>query len=69
VVQNVYKRQTTTQVAMRTRSEITRFFDGLELVEPGVVWLPQWRPAPDDPVDLLDRPDMSTGLCGIAYKP
>ena len=33
---------------MRTRAEITGFFDGLELVDPGVVFLPEWRP--DAPV-------------------
>jgi S-adenosyl methyltransferase len=30
--------------AMRTRPEVTRFFDGLELVEPGVVPVREWRP-------------------------
>ncbi len=30
----------------RTREEFTRFFTGLDLVEPGVVALPEWR-APD----------------------
>jgi S-adenosyl methyltransferase len=68
-IRNVYKRQTTSQVTMRTRAEVTRFFEGLELVEPGVVWLPQWRPEPDDPADFHDRPDTSAGLCGIARKP
>jgi hypothetical protein len=33
---------------MRRRDEITAFFDGLELVNPGVVFLPEWRP--DQPV-------------------
>jgi SAM-dependent methyltransferase len=33
---------------MRSRDEITAFFDGLELVNPGVVFLPEWRP--DQPV-------------------
>jgi hypothetical protein len=28
----------------RTYPEVCRFFDGLELVEPGVVKLPEWRP-------------------------
>jgi hypothetical protein len=28
----------------RTHAEVTRFFDGLELVEPGVVPVPRWRP-------------------------
>jgi len=29
----------------RTQAEVTRFFDGLELVEPGVVPVQLWRPA------------------------
>lgn len=29
----------------RTRAEFSRFFDGLELVEPGVVSTPDWRSA------------------------
>jgi len=28
----------------RSHAEVLRFFDGLELVEPGVVPVPQWRP-------------------------
>jgi len=35
---------------LRTRAEVTRFFDGLDLLPPGVVPLPEWRaeaePAP-----------------------
>jgi hypothetical protein len=30
----------------RTREEILAFFDGLELIEPGLVPLPEWRPDP-----------------------
>jgi S-adenosyl methyltransferase len=33
-------------VFLRTQAEVSRFFDGLDLVEPGVVQLPQWRPDP-----------------------
>jgi SAM-dependent methyltransferase len=33
------------KVTMRDRSQVLRFFDGLELVEPGLVRVPQWRPA------------------------
>jgi hypothetical protein len=54
---------------MRTRAEITRFFDGLELVEPGVAWLPLWRPAADDPQDFRDRPELSVGFGGVGRKP
>jgi len=35
------------KVTFRTRAEVLRFFDGLELVDPGVVPVPQWRPASD----------------------
>jgi hypothetical protein len=29
---------------VRTRAEIAAFFDGLEILEPGIVFLPEWRP-------------------------
>jgi hypothetical protein len=32
------------KVTPRSREQVTRFFDGLELVEPGVVPIQQWRP-------------------------
>jgi hypothetical protein len=32
----------------RTRAQVTKFFDGLELLPPGVVQLNEWRPDPDD---------------------
>jgi S-adenosyl methyltransferase len=28
---------------MRSRAEILRFFDGFDLVEPGLVYIPEWR--------------------------
>ena len=31
-------------IYLRTKDEITAFFDGLELLEPGVVSVPLWRP-------------------------
>ncbi len=33
------------KVTMRDRAQVTRFFVGLELVEPGLVRVPEWRPA------------------------
>ena len=33
---------------LRSSEEITRFFDGLDIVPPGVGYLPEWRP--DEPV-------------------
>ncbi|MEU6713351.1 SAM-dependent methyltransferase [Nonomuraea sp. NPDC046802] len=32
----------------RTREEILGYFDGLEMLEPGLVPLPEWRPEPGD---------------------
>jgi hypothetical protein len=38
-----------TPVWLRDRAAVTSWFDGLELIEPGVVELDQWRPAEGDP--------------------
>ncbi len=52
----------------RTRTEIARFFEGLELAEPGLVYAPQWySDDPDDP--FLDQPGRSLSLVGVARKP
>lgn len=37
------------QLHPRTLPEILRFFVGLEIVEPGLVWLSEWRPDPGVP--------------------
>lgn len=36
--------QATAPFVLRQEAEIRRFFDGLELVEPGMVQIPRWRP-------------------------
>ena len=38
--------QMSESVMLRTQAEVARFLDGLDLVDPGVVQLPQWRPDP-----------------------
>jgi O-methyltransferase involved in polyketide biosynthesis len=68
VIQDVYKRQTTTQSKLRTRAETERFFAGLELLDPGVVWLPEWRPDPTEPDRFAGRPERSCGWAGVARK-
>lgn len=48
----------------RSREDILRFFDGLELVDPGLVAAPEWRPdtvGPGDATGLI--------LAGVALKP
>ena len=51
------------RATMRDRAAISRFFDGLELVEPGVVQPQRWRPEPGTP-----SPPQVTAWCGVARK-
>jgi len=39
-----YNARSATPITLRSRAEVTRFFDGLELVPPGVTPLGQWAP-------------------------
>jgi SAM-dependent methyltransferase len=50
----------------RTHDQISAFFAGTELVEPGLVWTPQWRP--DSPEDLTDHPERSLFYAGVGRK-
>jgi hypothetical protein len=51
----------------RTREQFTTFFEGLELLEPGVVPLVQWRPEPH--ADFADGPERDQVLAGVGRKP
>ncbi|MFE6827475.1 SAM-dependent methyltransferase [Streptomyces sp. NPDC057690] len=42
-------------LALRSREEFTRFFDGLDLVEPGVAVVPEWHPELGEPVPGQDK--------------
>ena len=46
-------------------AEVTRFFDGLELAEPGVVQPPHWPPGRGTFIPGHDV----TAWCGVARKP
>jgi S-adenosyl methyltransferase len=62
----LYK-NTSQPVRIRSRADIERFFGGLELVDPGLVYVPMWRP--EEQTDLLlDRPEESGGFAGVALK-
>jgi hypothetical protein len=47
-VTSVFQRASAS-LRVRPAPEITRFFDGFELLDPGVVWTSQWRPDPGIP--------------------
>ncbi|HZE34352.1 MAG TPA: SAM-dependent methyltransferase [Actinoallomurus sp.] len=61
----VYRKATASAHA-RTHGQISAMLTGLPLVEPGLVWLPQWRPDADTP---LERPQESLGYAAVARKP
>ena len=50
---------------LRSPEQIARFFDGLDLVDPGVVSCPQWRPDAD-PSGLPAEID---AFCALGRKP
>lgn len=50
----------------RDHATIVRFFDGLELLEPGLVHLPLWRPDEND--TPLEQAEQSVGYAGVARK-
>jgi S-adenosyl methyltransferase len=56
----------TPSMTLRTPEQISRFFDGLELLPPGVVSCSRWRP---DPSDWPGEPDEVDEFCGVARKP
>jgi len=61
--QEGYNRSGAVPYILRSPEQIAGFFDGLELVEPGVVPCPQWRP---DPADL---PTEVAAVGGVGRKP
>jgi hypothetical protein len=64
MTKRVNQRMSGPKATMRDRAAVTRFFDGLELLQPGVVQPQQWRPEPG----ILSPPQV-TAWCGVARKP
>ncbi|MBY8875846.1 SAM-dependent methyltransferase [Micromonospora sp. PLK6-60] len=52
--ERVYRR-TDSQLWIRGRAELVDLFAGFELVEPGVVWVPQWRPESPESAEDAER--------------
>jgi hypothetical protein len=52
------------EATLRDQAGVTRFFDGLDLADPGVVQSQQWRPpAPQEATEQV------TAWCGVGRKP
>jgi len=60
--------QMSESVILRTQTEVARFFDGLDLVEPGVVQLPQWRPDPGAGPGAAQPARPLPMWCGVGRK-
>jgi len=53
----------------RTLAQVRRLFGDLELVEPGLVTVPEWRPDPGTPI-MADYGEVLSMACvGVARKP
>ena len=63
MTRRVNERMAGPKATMRDRVAITRFFDGLELLDPGVVQPQHWRPARN-----AISPPQVTAWCGVARK-
>ena len=59
--EKIWNEQANPPYVLRSPAQFARFFDGLELVEPGVVSAPTWRPESGD-VKHLDV------VCGVGRK-
>jgi hypothetical protein len=64
--EKVYNSSATASIHMRSRAGILRFFDRLDLVDPGLVYVSQWRP--DSPGDVPADPSQYANLVGVARK-
>lgn len=64
--QDLYARASA-PLTMRSRDRISALFDGFDLIEPGVVYLPQWRP--QHPESVGPHPELVSGLAGVGIRP
>ena len=61
-----WNRVGTPPMTLRSPQQIARFFDGLDLLEPGVVSCSRWRPPPSQ---VGGQPAEVDEFCGVARKP
>ncbi|GAB3490578.1 SAM-dependent methyltransferase [Amycolatopsis cihanbeyliensis] len=59
-----YAQRTRNPLHIRDRAEVTALFGDFELIEPGVVWLSEWRPE-----DIERDATHSGALAGVARRP
>ncbi|TMR91312.1 SAM-dependent methyltransferase [Nonomuraea basaltis] len=55
-------------LTLRSRERIMELFEGFELVDPGLVWLPEWHGEDVDKVDFPGGPESSLILGGVGRR-
>jgi len=63
--QKRYNERVSTPQTLRSRDEVATFFEGLEMVPPGLVYVHTWRPGPGD----IAPADGVSAHGGVARKP
>lgn len=58
---SAYSNRVAATATFRTHGEVARFFTGFELLEPGLVWVDEWRPDSPD-----DAPAAGSSIRGVA---
>ncbi|WP_438872154.1 SAM-dependent methyltransferase [Paractinoplanes rishiriensis] len=57
-----WNKTATPPITLRRKADLERWFEGLDLLDPGVVTCTKWRPAAGDQADVYQ-------VCGLARKP
>jgi hypothetical protein len=65
--EELYKRASA-PLHFRSRDGVARLFQGFEIIDPGLVFIPLWRPDTDDDL-LLDDPDRIANYGCVGRKP
>jgi hypothetical protein len=63
--QDEYNESGAEPYTLRSPEQLAQFFDGLEMVEPGLVSVPRWHPEPSP----LGVPDELDQFGGVGRKP
>jgi hypothetical protein len=59
-------RNTSDPITPRTRAEVLRMTEGFDLLDPGLVFTPQWRP--ESPQDVGDAPERANLYAAVGRK-
>lgn len=54
-------------VTTRSKQRVAELFTGFDMVEPGIVWTPEWRP--ETPEQVGEHPESSVIYAGVGRRP